>query len=980
MRYGRKPVKTGQPRFSTPYPRERLFERLDTARLRHAIALVSGPPGAGKTTLLASYINYRNLHCVWYQLNSGDDDAATFFHYFRQAAGKYLGHECPTPPEYDPAQATDLKRFARQYFRDCFARLRAPLVIFFDDYHELAEGSPTHDVVRVACEEAPECCHVVIATRECCPASLARIRFSDALMVIGPEDLALSLEETTGLAKSRGVVLRSSAAAALQTHCAGWAMGLVMLLERNGANELPAGDVSMHPGEEVFGYFAAEVFRNLDTEARDVLPRMALMPLMTAERVTNLTGSPRAYTVLLDLLRRNHFVSRHDTGSGHGYQFHPLFRSFLLNEASRRFGHDELLAQYNRAAELLIAEGDAEGGLTLLAQSRNWPRGVEVILATAPALCAQGRLATLARWLGWLPQDLVGTNPWLIYWNATSKAVSDPECSLELHQEAYRRFVSVQDLPGMALSWSGLIEVIFSIHRNLRPVDAWLVEFKERLEGRLGELAPDIAARVTLAVFIAMSFREPLHPRLPVWREQVHAILEVEKRASERARLRRHLLMHHILAGEHAEAELVLSMTHCDDSPPEDDCERSRTALDYINEATVAMHVGMAERGLRAVSEGLRAAEGSGNRLFDSELLQLGALIALNRGNLEQADSCLASFERLAEALPFVDRGLYYAVSAWRKLQKGESRLALQLFGRALAASEARGTPYYIALDNLGFGLLLHLCGKTAEGQKHLAAGREIGIVIRNPLIEYGWRLFSAQIALDLGQHRQAREHVECAMGIGRQHGYMHLCFFPRAVMARLCLEALEAGIETSYVRALIERNALAPNPAWPQAEAWPWPLRIYTLGRFSVVRHGETLRFTGKAQKKPLDLLKALIAFGGRGVSEARLADALWPGAEGDAAAQALATTLFRLRKLIGERTIHRQDSRLSLDPTLCWVDCWAFERLSNDGAADHAQRLEKLRRLHHGPFLNDADDAPWAEPMRQRLRTKLARLLRPA
>ena len=108
------------------------------------------------------------------------------------------------------------------------------------------------------------------------------------------------------------------------------------------------------------------------------------------------------------------------------------------------------------------------------------------------------------------------------------------------------------------------------------------------------------------------------------------------------------------------------------------------------------------------------------------------------------------------------------------------------------------------------------------------------------------------------------------------------------------------------------------------------------------------------------------------------KLADALWPGAEGDAAAQALTTTLFRLRKLIGEQVIRRQDGRLTLDPTLCWVDCWAFERLSNDDSADPPQRLEKLRRLHQGPFLDGADDAPWAQPMRERLHAKLTRLLR--
>jgi hypothetical protein len=260
----------------------------------------------------------------------------------------------------------------------------------------------------------------------------------------------------------------------------------------------------------------------------------------------------------------------------------------------------------------------------------------------------------------------------------------------------------------------------------------------------------------------------------------------------------------------------------------------------------------------------------------------------------------------------------------------------------------------------------------------HLEAGRKIGAGIRSSIVEFVFHLFSAYVDLDLKREDKARAHLQSAMRLGRKHGYAHFPYFPPRVIARLCFVALEAGIETAYVQALIERNQLTPDPAWRQSECWPWPIRIYTLGRFSVVMQGQALRFVGKAQKKPLELLKALIAFGGRDVSEARLADALWPEADGDAAAQALATTLFRLRKLLGEHVIRRQESRLTLDPAFCWVDCWAFERLSSDESGDASSRLAKLRKLHQGPFLDGSEDAPWAQTMRQRLHARFAQLAR--
>ncbi len=140
-------------------------------------------------------------------------------------------------------------------------------------------------------------------------------------------------------------------------------------------------------------------------------------------------------------------------------------------------------------------------------------------------------------------------------------------------------------------------------------------------------------------------------------------------------------------------------------------------------------------------------------------------------------------------------------------------------------------------------------------------------------------------------------------------------------------------------------------------ADAWPWPVKVYTLGRFELVVEGASSRVADQGRKKPLELLMALIALGGHQIPEARLADLLWPEAEGDATYRALITTLQRLRKLIGEpRAIRFHDGCLSLDGRRVWVDAWAFER---------------ALRLYHGPFLRRIDHA-WVVAPRERLRAK--------
>jgi DNA-binding SARP family transcriptional activator len=74
----------------------------------------------------------------------------------------------------------------------------------------------------------------------------------------------------------------------------------------------------------------------------------------------------------------------------------------------------------------------------------------------------------------------------------------------------------------------------------------------------------------------------------------------------------------------------------------------------------------------------------------------------------------------------------------------------------------------------------------------------------------------------------------------------------------------------------------------------------LRTFGEFSIARDGVPLVSKGKAQKKPLELLKALITHGGRGVDATMLTGLVWPDAEGDDAKTSFDSNLYRLRKLL--------------------------------------------------------------------------------
>ena len=166
-------------------------------------------------------------------------------------------------------------------------------------------------------------------------------------------------------------------------------------------------------------------------------------------------------------------------------------------------------------------------------------------------------------------------------------------------------------------------------------------------------------------------------------------------------------------------------------------------------------------------------------------------------------------------------------------------------------------------------------------------------------------------------------------MALGRAGDYVNRHFWQADTMAELCTVALENGIETEYVEGLIKRRNLVPDTPPLHLENWPWRLKIRTLGDFSIEKAGVPVTFGAASHRKPLDMLKALIAFGGENVREEDISDILWPDAEGDAAHSAFTTTLSRLRKLIGDDAIVVKGRRVGLDPHNCWTDVRAFDFL---------------------------------------------------
>ena len=134
-----------------------------------------------------------------------------------------------------------------------------------------------------------------------------------------------------------------------------------------------------------------------------------------------------------------------------------------------------------------------------------------------------------------------------------------------------------------------------------------------------------------------------------------------------------------------------------------------------------------------------------------------------------------------------------------------------------------------------------------------------------------------------------------------------------------------------------------------------------------------EELIVKGKAQRKPLEILKLLTAYPD-GVETCRVMDELWPDLEGDAARNALDIALHRLRKILRRDAMRLINGILSLNKDIVWLDTEALDRIGaqRPSSPELSAAREEILELYRGGLLGDQEVRGTLLVARDRLRNK--------
>lgn len=962
-------AKLSQPRLHNAVKRGRLFALLD-GRRQQPIIWVGGPAGAGKTTLVASYLEARKARTLWYQVDESDRDPATFFHYLSELAQR--GGKKGSLPQLT---SEDLGAFARHYFREFFQHIGANTVLVLDNCQDAA-GEAFHLILRVACEELPQQNNIIALSRSVFPRELARLAAHGSVKQIEWRDLRLTANEAQalGAAKGESDPVKLDSAYRLSD---GWATGLVLALSQaqNGVNEATA---RLRTREALFTYLLNEMLSRVSAEARKVLTHTALFPQVTALLAQRISGSASAGEVLDELYRNQYLVDR-NVDTELTYQFHDLFRDFLLDVLAKDLPAHELAKLKTRAACMLETAGQVNEAVQLFRQVQDWDSVVRAIKQHALVLFDQGRWQTLSDWYEGMPEAIAAGDTWLVFWRGRAFTVPDTRRARGLLELAYERFCAANDDVGVLAVAEPLWETVVLLGDPMTAFRVWL----PALEGALARCKSLPGTWLESEGWEAYLLMTMFVRGEGALLDKARHVMEQTLRASERRGIERLAVANDasMLAWFTADVSLSEYATNVIGKFVGD--EATSALLRHWGYNWLALPEWCMGRWHQAIESFEKAMQLATQFRFAAPDISAYCYLSMSYhhvGMPEKAAAVLRSAQTHFDPRRSFHWGMYHLALAYDAYQRNNLEQAITHQRVCIASLHTADSLGMLAVAWPIEAAYYVQSGRAEEAVAVVEAARNATAKTIYRLSDAAHCFVLAEVAVNRDQKAEAIQHLRDGLQHARNPIKAGMLFSMTRCLPRLLSLAIEAGIEPETVRYLIKRWNVTPDAA--VHDRWPWPVKIYALGEFRVLVDDAPLPSKGKAHFRVLELLKAIIAAGARQASAQTLAEWLWPDADGDAAAASLKVSLHRLRKLLGhDDAVLLHDGKVSLNKRLCWLDVWSFEAAVSNASeernsTEHSDRAYPLNSLtiYTGQFLAQ-DDYLWAIAPRDRLRTKFQR-----
>jgi ATP/maltotriose-dependent transcriptional regulator MalT/DNA-binding SARP family transcriptional activator len=925
---GQRLTKLTPPQVGDIVVNDRLYH-LAAESLQKPLTWVSAPAGSGKTKLVSGYLKQRKANILWYQIDGSDNDPASFFYFLGIAASDLVtkGKKFPYPL-FTPEYTFGLNTFSQRFFEKISADISSSLTIVFDDYHLIEPASALHAALVQGITSLAGHINCVVISRTDPPAPYADLQVKRSLSLISGKDLNLTSAEIGDFLAHLHTPFDTALTQHIHQRTQGWMVGVLLLAELVSSDEYSMHDCSLMDRGNLYNYFSYIVANSGQPNLEKFLLSTCYLPRFSRSMAQSLSGLEESKALTGYLVSNHLFTTQYGGGTDY-YQYHPLFAEFLVRRTGELYEQADVIAIKQKSAMLLIDSHLYRQAAELLIQTEGWEQLSLLILKQAQELLSQGRASLLNQWITALPEPLRQQDPWLLFWLGLSHYPFDMVTCRQHLVSALHLFMEQNIKDGSYLSWSKIVDTYVNALSGFGELNDWVDYFHSTLQN-IGPYEDEPwAGYVANSMFTALNLNRLDDETLPYWQSTSHLLCS---KTSDINLLIQNTFQQSIYATFNRSTQTLEDLlfrvnTLLNDS----NLTPFNTLQLYLTKSILSLFARDNDEVFATYHKAISLAHKHSLHHFNSSIIVATVASALMSNDVDTAKRLQSENQPISPLMLPLDQEISAHISARILLADNNPEAALEYAKLDLQLTHSIGYKPPMVFSLLVTSQILLSLDQPDEAREHINRALSISENIQSKFYSYLSLYQLAFLELTHGDFQRGIEALATSLSIANKYHFMNVYTWHKPTDILLYTTALKYSIETDFVINAISTLNLANDTIPYHLEAWPWPVKIYTLRNSLIFKDGKSIETSSAANSRPIELLRAIIALGGHSVSESLIYDLLWPQSEADAAARSLTTTLHRLRKLLGKDIVTVLNHRVSINRTVCWVDSDALFELLN-------------------------------------------------
>ncbi len=939
--------------------RPRLIRKIEKAASSNCIWMM-GAPGSGKTTAALQYLESTRIPYFWYRLDREDSTPAGFFD-STKALTEGMSKSCAGLPSFTLASNKNIYRFAQTFFAQLFENWNPPFCCVIDDYPDVPSDSMLHRLVATAISCLPDNCHTIILSRTLPKGDLVRLLVNREISLIDREDINFDEAEMREFLTSNGIS-DDDEIKKISEQAEGWIAGVILLLHGKKNIDLKSLPVDINNHQMLFEYFAREEYSDYEDELKKILKYTAYIPQFSVEMAANLVNiSSEVIEKYLDKqYMSGHFIEKIDAEDIVKYQYHPLYRHFLQGVSQREIApveHKEIL---RKASKLAVEDNQIEVAASLMAGAEDWDSLIQFCVDQSSQVLRGGRSGEFLWWINKIPEPKREANVWLLLAHARALLMENSSDAEGVFHKALSLAQLEGDVSAIFNAWTGISTVYVSDWGDLHRIDEHVQLYFNLKEKYPNSPGNKIKVHCICSLWWCINWRDWGDFDYDQLEKYSIEIMQENKDPSQRLQLCSALIWHYSIRGKSHYAEYVEAIAAQDVLHQSIDPFAMWNANNVKN--LYLAITGKIEDVKSATVEAKIVANRwsfPGGGLAQFEMIYTHLIAA----DMDASKSSLDALD-VKSMTKILENAAYQVCQGWYFCSLLEFEKAIPILQAAEKNCKRAG--FGSGLKTCKF-LLIFALAKVNKKEQSLAVFDELKIIQEGTTSKHlELKVFLADAWLAIEYEEVSDDiyvKVEKFLGFARENGIVNYFGKLNHVLSAVYGYALSEKIEVGYVLTLIGLQRIQPDNFGRILPEWPWPVRITTLGRFSITVNNQPLDLS-RQSARPLQLLKFLVSRARAPIPVPELIESLWPELDGEKGINNYKVTLSRLRKLIGKEAVIQNDNRLFLSRANCWVDAWVVQGLVKRAQREEFLLGKQLNRSHQllelskGAFLpNDSD-----------------------